>query len=183
VFPFGKVVGELLLAGINSVAPYSGIKNPIGSNGRVDDTQLKGLESLLASSLFRMHRKVVLIHHHFSRPEGIATGAVHTIWESIERQTMKLRGKKRLLQIFKKGRVELVLHGHLHRNEVYERGAIRMQNAGGSVMGQREMGQCYILQVFPDGIESRLHRVPAGEVAKVSSPVFQPLMPSVHVAA
>jgi len=37
VFPSAKLVGDALIVGLNSIARYSGIKNPLGANGKIDD--------------------------------------------------------------------------------------------------------------------------------------------------
>ena len=69
LFPFAKILGNLMLVGINSVARYSKLGNPIGSNGEVDESEFDRIEMMLSSPLFREKRKIVLIHHHFAKQE------------------------------------------------------------------------------------------------------------------
>ncbi len=113
-FPFVKIVGPLAFIGLNSVAPYSSVRNPLGSNGEVDEAQMVRLERLLGSGVLEGKRKVVLIHHHFSKMEHPYSGTIGNLWGMIERQTLKLRGKRALLALFRAHGVEYVLHGHLH---------------------------------------------------------------------
>ena len=133
-FPFGKVVGDALLVGINSVAEYSRVGNPIGSNGEVDDRQFRHIEKILGSELLKGKKKIVLIHHHFYKKKEEGGGRMHSIWNAIERQTMKLRGKKKLMKSFGEGGVDLVLHGHVHENKEYVRRKLRFLNGGGAVL-------------------------------------------------
>jgi Icc protein len=134
-FPFVKGVGDVAFIGMNSVAPYSGLKNPIGSNGHVERRQLKKLGSILGSGLLKKKRKIVLLHHHFNKAPGRPSGNLPAVWAAIERQTMKLRGKRELLQFFAEHDIQLVLHGHQHVMEEYARKGIRFVNAGGAILG------------------------------------------------
>ncbi|KXK42998.1 MAG: metallophosphoesterase, partial [Chlorobi bacterium OLB5] len=55
--------------------------------------------------------------------------------QAIERQTMKLRKKKKVIKKFSETGISLVLHGHLHENREYHRKKIKFLNSGGSVLG------------------------------------------------
>lgn len=55
------------------------------------------------------------------------------LWQNIEKQTMKLRKKKRLYTLFQEYKVDLVLHGHLHTTQHYEKNGLKFLNAGGTV--------------------------------------------------
>lgn len=166
-FPFAKVLGDVVLVGANSIAHHSGVKNPIGSNGDVGKRQTRGLEQLLTSELFKGKRKLVLIHHHFSKGEGRSQGTIEGVWGAIERQTMKLRGKRELLELFAKAEVDLVLHGHLHESMQYTRKGIRFLNAGGSSLG-RIPGELYInlVNIAGASVETAIHRLPCDSSAK-----------------
>ena len=184
-FPFAKVVGDVVLVGLNSIARHSGVRNPLGSNGEVDKRQMQALEQILASGLLTGKRKIVLIHHHFSKMELQAQGAIHGVWGAIERQTMKLRGKKLLLDLFAKTNVDLVLHGHLHESRVYMRKGIRFLNAGGSVLGSipGELS-LNLVSIAGSKVDTTIHKLP-GDIHSVH---HMPLLPlkSVnpeHVAA
>jgi 3',5'-cyclic AMP phosphodiesterase CpdA len=156
LFPFAKVVGDIMLVGINSVARYSRLGNPVGSNGEVEESEFASLENMLASRLFRDRRKVVMIHHHFSRLDVRKDGTMHSVWAAIEKQTIKLRGKKRLLKLFKEHNIEIVLHGHVHENHEYVRDGIRFLNGGGSVLGVTPGQLSYnMLSISDNGITTQ----------------------------
>jgi Icc protein len=160
-FPFVKMINDIVLIGLNSVARYSGVRNPLGSNGWVDDQQVDRFERLAGLPLFAGKRKIVLIHHHFCKLERNGLGTMHTVWGTIERQTMKLRGKKDLLRLFRKHGVELVLHGHYHRTMEYTRKGITFVNAGGSVLDALDDTlHVNLLHVGPQRITVSRHRVP-----------------------
>jgi predicted phosphodiesterase len=58
-----------------------------------------------------------------------------TLWQVIERQTMKLKNKKKTIKRLKKLGIDLVLHGHLHETNEYHRKGIKFINSGGSILG------------------------------------------------
>jgi len=58
---------------------------------------------------------------------------------------MKLRRKKRLMKLFVKNNVELVLHGHSHEVKKYSRQGIKFINAGASVDGENQSTPGYFL--------------------------------------
>jgi Icc protein len=132
-FPYVKPVGELLIIGLNSVAPYSTMKNPVGSNGVIDERQRSRLDRLLSFSSSRGSR-IVLIHHHFNKMQQTTDGTMQSVWKTFEQRTMKLHGKRTLMKMFKNHGVDIVLHGHYHRNMEYVRRGIRFVNAGGSTL-------------------------------------------------
>ena len=162
-FPYGKQLGDFLLVGMNSVAKYSRLGNPVGSNGEVGDRQFRHAQALLTADIFRAKRKIVLIHHHFSKLAKVGQGTLHNVWRNIERQTMKLRGKRRLCNLFARGNVELVLHGHLHENREYFRSGMRFVNSGGSVLGHDQGPLRFtMLNATSKEISVRVQTVPSG---------------------
>jgi 3',5'-cyclic AMP phosphodiesterase CpdA len=135
LFPFVKLFGDVAFIGLNSVAQWSAMKNPIGSNGHVDDEQFDLVESLLESSVLREKRIFIAVHHHFSKSEKTpGRSKLERLWKAIEATTMKLRKKKRLLNLFSRTNIEGILHGHIHYNEEYVRRNVRCFNGGGSVI-------------------------------------------------
>ena len=153
-FPYGKVVGDVVLVGMNSVAEYSGLGNPIGSNGEVSKGEYKKTAKILSSDLLMRKRRIILSHHHFYKRPGEERGAIHSVWNTIEGQTMKLRGKKKLLKLYSESHVDLVLHGHLHENREYFKKNIRLLNGGGSVLGNAGQGtRCNLITVTDRSIE------------------------------
>ena len=175
-FPFAKILGDVALIGVNSVAPYSRFKNPIGSNGRVDDKSFEFLDELLRSPLLKYKRKIVAIHHHFCKMDEVKQGEMHSVWGAIERQTMKLRGKSRLLTLFAETDVALVLHGHLHESQAYTREGVRFLNGGGSVLNRRDSDlHVNIVRISDAGVMTECHRLSM-------QPSLLPHMPSISAA-
>jgi len=159
-FPYAKVLGDVVLFGVNSVARHSGVKNPVGSNGEVGDGQFRRLAHLLDVPQLRDKTKIVLIHHHFNKLSGDGEGALNSVWGAIERQTMKLYGKRRLFDLFRGHGVAVVLHGHVHVNTEYERKGLRFINGGGSLLGPLGDIAFNLVSVTPEGIESRTITIP-----------------------
>jgi 3',5'-cyclic AMP phosphodiesterase CpdA len=159
-FPYAKVLGSVVFFGVNSVAPGSSIKNPVGSNGRVGDGQFRRLRELLEAPQLRGKRKIILIHHHFNTLSPPPGGALHSVWGAIERRTMKLHGKKRLFELFRGTGVEVVLHGHVHVNAEYERKGVRFINGGGSLLGAPDRLAFNLISIRPGAIETRIVSIP-----------------------
>ena len=161
LFPFAKVIGDVAFIVINTVAPYSRMKNPLGSNGSVDDKSFELLKELLESPFLRTKRKIVALHHHFHKMGGSQNGTVHSMWGAIERQTMKLRGKSALIKLFSRHNVDMVLHGHIHRSMEYFRDGVRFVNAGGSILhdGDPDL-HINVIRVGPSGSAVEIHRIP-----------------------
>ncbi|GAB4289986.1 MAG: metallophosphoesterase family protein [Ignavibacteriaceae bacterium] len=136
-FPYGKVIGDVLIIGINSVAGYSKIKNPFGSNGFVDLHQFNQITDIAEKFRGRVKTRIVIIHHHFNRMKKYSGSKSASVWNRIERQTMKLRKKKRLLSLFNECGINLVLHGHVHYSEEYTRNGIRFMNGGATISGKK----------------------------------------------
>ncbi len=168
-YPFVKDVGPAILLGMNSVAPYSVVKNPVGSNGRVPNSQIDTARTLLAAHANDAQSRIALIHHHFNKSVVPASGAVGGIWGNLEQQTMKLWKKKRLDKFFAEEGIDLVLHGHHHVNAAYVRKGVRFVNAGGSVMGPAAEGLSVNIIAIENGrSSSEFLPVPA------TSPSVQP---------
>ena len=131
IFPFAKIIGGFLFIGMNSIAEYSKVNNPFASNGIINMTQIAETISILDKFRHLHLRKAIMVHHHFNKIK-IRGNSQSSFWQNIEKQTMKLRKKKRLLKIFRSEGVELILHGHYHESNDYERKGIRFSNAGAS---------------------------------------------------
>jgi len=164
-FPYVKSLGDLLLIGINSVAEFSLVRNPVGSNGAVDDLQLQKLDRLLSSLRTPHAHRVLLIHHHFDKFRQKADGTMHGVWRTFENQTTKLRRKKEIMKFLRKHGVRTVLHGHLHESMEYIRKGIRFFNAGGSILGpDPDVLQVNIVQFSPAGVSAHRHVIPAPDL-------------------
>ena len=131
IFPYAKIIDDVLIVGLNSVAEYSKTKNIFASNGEISFDQLNEV-----TGIFNMYSscktKLVMIHHHFRETKQVQENRFGSVWQIIEKQTMKLRTKKKLFELFQKFNVDLVLHGHYHEMSEYFIKGIRFLNAGGS---------------------------------------------------
>jgi len=134
VFPFVKKINNFIFIGLNSIAEYSMVSNPFASNGMIELDQLNSVSDILGQYNDSKYRKIVLVHHHFNKM-NVTENSPGSLWQNIEKQTMKLRKKKRLFKVFKHFGVELVLHGHYHVSREYTRKGIIFSNAGASLKG------------------------------------------------
>ncbi|MEG8947686.1 metallophosphoesterase family protein [Rosettibacter firmus] len=165
VFPYAKIFGNIALIGINSIDKYSKIKNPFASNGKVNKEQRKELKKLLNLPHLKEKLKIVLIHHHFYKNNINASSSFNAFWNKIENYTMKLRGKKKLIKLFKKNNIKLVLHGHSHELKEYYRKGIRFINAGGSIESDYySQPGLYIIEIQNDIINTSLKFLQSEEI-------------------
>jgi len=118
-FPYLKVIENIAIIGINSMDKWSIDKNPEGSNGTVSDEDYKKLKKILSSKDIKDKYKIVLIHHHLNRIKLSDEYPAHTLWLKAVNYKMKLHNKNRLIDLFKKEKVNIVLHGHTHVNHIY----------------------------------------------------------------
>jgi len=133
LFPFAKDLGKIILIGLNSVDHYSKIKNPFASNGRINKRQLEGLEKIFSMDEYKHKMKIICVHHHFYKEPLCNSNPNLSLLERIEKQTMKLRGKKRFIKLLNNNNVKLILHGHLHENCEYIKKGIKFLNAGATI--------------------------------------------------
>ncbi len=133
IFPYAKILNGILFVGINSIAEYSTSKNIFASNGSVSIDQFYETAKILEQFKYKAANKIILIHHHFNKVKVKGKNSFGNFWQNIEKQTMKLRKKKRLFNLFNRYDIDLVLHGHYHELSEYKREGIRFLNAGGSL--------------------------------------------------
>ncbi len=160
VFPFAKIINNFLIIGLNSIEPYSKINNPFASNGKIGIPQLNETYRIFERYKDENFRKIVLVHHHFNKIE-VTENSSNKLWQKIEKQTMKLKKKKRLLKFFNQFGVELVLHGHYHVSNEYKRKGIRFSNAGASLKGS-ESGNLFlnVIDITDEVININLEEIP-----------------------
>jgi len=132
-YPYAKIIGEALVIGINSNAEYSSISNPFASNGEVSIEQFAEIVKILNEFGNFVKYKIILIHHHFNKSKNDSGFSSAGLWQNIERQTMRLKKKKRLYSLFQENGIDLILHGHLHTTQHYEKRELKFLNAGGSI--------------------------------------------------
>ncbi len=132
IFPFVKILGDFAIVGINSIPPWSLRKNILGTNGNIDDEQFKALERLKDNGLIAERTVVAVLHHQFNdiKSSDIDGGG---LWTSIEAKTMRMRKRRKTLRLFESIGVKYVLHGHIHRNELFEKQNIVFVNGAGAV--------------------------------------------------
>ncbi|HTX17423.1 MAG TPA: metallophosphoesterase [Bacteroidota bacterium] len=131
LFPFIKRVGPFSILGLNSIPPWSLWDNPLGSNGMLSESQFAALSRLNDEGGLGGGVPIVAIHHHFN--DLVDETTENSLWRKIESKTMRMKRRKKLLRIFSSLGVRGVLHGHVHRNELYEKNGIHLANGAGAV--------------------------------------------------
>ncbi|MDP1676241.1 MAG: metallophosphoesterase [Bacteroidota bacterium] len=162
-FPFLKVVGDIAIVGLNSVAEWHAVKNPIGSNGKINSEQFKSLRELLNCEEIKKKKIFIAIHHHFSAKSDVDhSSTMERIWSAVESATLKLRKKKRLLKLFTKANVAKVLHGHVHHHGMYKKEGITFVNAGATIVPAKNSQQAFhFINVREECIETENIVIPA----------------------
>lgn len=148
-FPFVKVLGGIAIVGINSVARWHAVKNPIGSNGKVERKHIDALKSLFSDARLKSKHVIAAIHHHFqSTEETTFQSKAEQLWRAFEAATMKLHKKKRLIRLLLSAGVKVILHGHVHRHARYQYKGIHCFNSGESMLAINNTPQTFHLLVF-----------------------------------
>jgi 3',5'-cyclic AMP phosphodiesterase CpdA len=170
IFPYSKLIDDVLIVGLNSIAEYSKVNNPFASNGKVELQQFFELAEILENHTSIKH-KIILIHHHFNKMNVNQEKFSNGFWMNIEKQTMKLKKKKRLLHLFNQHGVEPVLHGHYHESNEYFRKGIRFSNAGASFKGYKENEiNINMILICKENIDIKIHKLQSLPTTAV--PVF-----------
>lgn len=159
-YPFAKMIKDTLLIGINSNAPYSKIQNPFASNGIVNAIQREELIHILQNFGKLSKHIVILVHHHFNRIKSNSSRFLQTVWNNIEKQTMKLRKKKALFQIFREFKVDIVLHGHLHEQADYVRKGTNFLNSGASLKNDKHLLNFNLIDFSKDELSKQTFSIP-----------------------
>ncbi|MEM7263521.1 MAG: metallophosphoesterase [Planctomycetota bacterium] len=84
----------------------------LDSSGRLGDAQLDRLEKLLASDEWNSRARIIALHYGPLRSDGTPDTYLHG-----------LRDGPRFLEIVDRAGVELIVHGHLHKRFVLDRGS------------------------------------------------------------
>lgn len=165
-YPFLKALNdEVLIIGMNSIIEYSLTKNTFASNGEIKLNQFFEIEQALKKFQSEGQVKIAAIHHHFNKLRSTKRSIVG-LWQTIEKQTMKLRKKKRLFSLFNKYKIDLILHGHIHFNEYYERKGLNFLNGGASIKGYSGHSlRVNFIEVKGKNLKCTLHKITkSGEV-------------------
>jgi len=168
IFPFAKELGGILLVGINTIANYSLFNNPFASNGLVNKEQFNNIEKILNSNAFSNKTKIVIAHHHFIKNHNDCS-VDSSIWKRIEKQTMKLRNKRKLLKLFSTYDVKTVLHGHLHESNEYNRKGINFFNAGGATLGYKSELKINYINIISNEASFEMKSIPSCSMVEKSS--------------
>ena len=172
-FPYAKEIDDIIFIGLNSVAKYSRLSNTFGSNGEINTSQFAETVELLKSIESSTKLKILLIHHHFNKLKNNSKSTFGSIWSGIEKQTMKLRNKRRLFNLFKEFSIDLVLHGHVHESKEYYRKNIRFINAGASVKNEKHSIKINFLEINKGKINLKINDIDLPRKSKADSASFQ----------
>jgi 3',5'-cyclic AMP phosphodiesterase CpdA len=118
------------------------------SSGKVGEEQLKRLDALLDDSRLSGRRRILALHYGPRRADGSRDTNLHG-----------LRDSEELLQLIG-GRVDLVVHGHLHDRFVLEKGArtpVTIANPGSATHGAHDRAY-HLLHVDDGGIRISARR-------------------------
>jgi 3',5'-cyclic AMP phosphodiesterase CpdA len=150
LFPFIKTVGPFNIIGLNSIPPWSFRQNPLGTNGMLDDQQINALEKLASFGVLADRTNIVVVHHHFNdlHQSDYERGR---FWTKIESNTMRMKKRKKIIRLFLSLNVRYVLHGHIHRNEIYDRNGILFANGAGAVCDDPVKFLKYNILQYADG--------------------------------
>lgn len=160
-YPYAKIIGDVLFVGINSNAEYTTLSNPFASNGEISLQQFNEIVHIFNKFSNRVKHKIILIHHHFNKIKGSKNFSSAGLWQNIEKQTMRLRKKKRLISLFKQFNVDLILHGHMHITEEYEKKELKFLNAGGSIKSSNSSKlKINIITIDGDNISTEIKKIP-----------------------
>ncbi len=161
-FPYLKKINDVLFIGINSIARYSKVKNPFASNGKITEEVLSETGNLLKNFSSPKYTRMVLTHHHFNKIKLKKYNLTSVFWQKLEKQTMKLKKKKRIISFLKEINADVVLHGHWHLNIEYEREGIRFFNGGATIKGNiPEEIQVNFIDIRMDNIKFETHKLVA----------------------
>ena len=158
-FPFAKKINETLIIGMNSIAKYSKLNNPFGSNGEIIASQFSEICDLLETSNVNFRHKIAVIHHHFNKIKIKSKSTLGSLWAGIEKQTMKLRNKKRLFNLFNQYDVDIVLHGHIHESREYHRKDVRFLNSGATIKNHKDILKVNFLKINKDKFEVAIEEI------------------------
>jgi 3',5'-cyclic AMP phosphodiesterase CpdA len=150
LFPFVKTVGPFNIIGLNSIPPWSFRQNPLGTNGMLDDQQIDALDKIASFGILADRTNIVVIHHHFNDlSQSDYEGG--RLWTQIESNTMRMKKRKKIIRLFQSFHVRYVLHGHIHRNEIYDRHGILFANGAGAVCDDPVKFLKYNMLQYADG--------------------------------
>ena len=105
IFLYAKLIDDIVIIGVNSIAKYSKIKNLFASKGLIEKKQMIGLEQILSHEKYRNKRKIILIHHYFSRHFSHTFDNNMSFLQKLESRANKLCKKRKLMKLFQNYKV------------------------------------------------------------------------------
>lgn len=160
LYPFIKEAGPFVILGLNSIPKWSLFHNPVGSNGSISQQQFDALGQLSGHPVFKHKIPIVAIHHHFNHLVSDAAMR-NTLFRQIESRMMRMRKRRKLLKHLYDLNVQYIVHGHIHRNELYERNGIQLANGAGAVCNDPVKFLKYNRLRFNNGVTTlKTHTLP-----------------------
>ncbi len=169
-YPFAKMLGNVVLIGLNSIHPYSRLKNLFASKGLVGKEQRENFKQILSRTEFRDKMKIVLIHHHFRKVSHRCSLFTNTLLRNIETYGNKLKNRNQIARLLGKYKVNLILHGHEHDSHEYFYKGLHFMNAGGSIE-KNHHGEMKInfIEIEGNKIKTKIQIVSGYEISKVNT--------------
>jgi len=159
-YPFAKIIGNVVLIGMNSIHPYSKLKNLFASKGRVGKIQLENLRQILSRSEFQDKVKIGLVHHHFKKVTHHCSLFCNTLLRNIETYGNKLKDRKQVVKLLNRYKVDLVLHGHEHDSHEYHFRGLHFMNAGGCIeKNSPDELKLNIVNIIQDKIKTEIQKI------------------------
>ena len=140
--PFVKVMhfDDIVLSfvAVNTVAPWSGLDNPVGARGSVSQETLKALKEPAVRQALDDTFIIGLCHHAY---KIYGTGAL--VDQAFD-WTMEFKNRDEYLMAMKNLGAKLVLHGHFHRFQLYKASGIHFINGGSFRYSPERFGELTI---------------------------------------
>ncbi len=153
VFPYAKSLDSAVLFGINSIMPYSLIKNPFSTKGKQSTEDMRKLQELMSWELFNEKPRILLLHHHLDSRFFLRLKRNPFLWKEIEWRSLKFKKSKHILSLLEKYNINYILHGHVHESLLYMFKNIQISGAGGSMSG-----------LYPDTLSANIIDIEDGKV-------------------
>lgn len=171
IYPYAKIVGDVVFIGINSCSRYSKFRNPFAAKGKVGDKQLNNVQQILLKNEFQNKMKIVLIHHHFKKISDHSSLFHNSFLQNLESFGDKLQKKKRLIKLFRRHKVDLILHGHDHHCNEYWIKNLHFMNAAGCI-DKNNPGELQInfVTVTTNAIKTEIRAIAETSSKKVEQP-------------
>jgi len=171
IYPYAKIINDVVFIGINSCSPYSRLRNPFAAKGKVDKKQLENLRQIFSKTEFQHKIKIVLIHHHFKKINHHSSLFRNSFLQNIESFGDRLRKKKRLIKLFHRYNVDLILHGHDHHCNENWIEKLHFMNAAGCI-DKNKPGELQInfITVTANTIQTEIRTIAEARSIKVEQP-------------